>query len=136
MTNPPLLQGCSQSAGKGHNRLPGQQEGGWAPRPCPECLKLFEPKVRNQLFCTPQHNAAWNNRATARGRVLTPLGMAARVTRNGTQGAPELREAGRVTRNAYNTLLRNYRDEDREAGRMPWAQYMLLRLKLGYEPLR
>lgn len=58
----------------GHNRLPGQQEGGWPVRHCPECMKPFEPKVVNQLFCQPAHNADWNNRATKRGRVLTPLG--------------------------------------------------------------
>lgn len=131
MTKPPLLQGCSQ---KGHNRLPGQQEGGWAPRSCPECMKLFEPKVPNQLFCCPQHNAAWNNRATARGRVLTPLSITARITRNGTQGTPEKREAGRRASNRHNQLIREYRDEDRAAGRMEWTDYTIWRIKLGLDP--
>ena len=132
----PLLQGCSQKPGKGHNRLPGQQEGGWPPRPCPECMRLFEPKVRNQLFCSAAHNTAWNNRATARGRVLTPLGMVARITRNGTRGTPEAREAGREASNAHNALIQRYRDEDRDAGRMDWADYTIRRFKLGFEPLK
>lgn len=132
MAKKPLLQGCSQ---KGHNRMPGQQHGGWAPRPCPECLKLFEPKVRNQLFCSTAHNTAWNNRATKRGRVLTPLAIAARITRNGTRGKPELREAGRQASNYYNLLIQNYRDEDRAAGRMPWPEYMMRRLNIGFDPL-
>lgn len=127
----PLLQGGSQM---GHNRLPGQNAGGWPPRPCPECMKLFEPKVANQLFCTPQHNAAWNNRATKRGRVLVPLGMAARLSRNGTQGKPEEREAGRRASNRYNILIREHRDEDRAAGRMEWLAYTLWRIKLGLDP--
>lgn len=128
----PLLQGCSQ---KGHNRLPGQQEGGWAARPCPECLKLFEPKVRNQLFCCPQHNTAWNNRATTRGRVLTQLSIVARVTRNGSRGTEEARKAGRQASNLHNQLIQRYRDEDRAAGRMEWPEYMMRRFKIGFDPL-
>jgi hypothetical protein len=136
MTKAPLLQGGSQM---GHNRLPGQNEGGWAPRPCPECLRPFEPKVFNQLFCCPAHNADWNNRATARGRKLTPLSIVARVTRNGTRGTPEAREAGRAASNAHNQLIQRYRDEDRAAnqgkGRMEWPEYMARRIHLGFDPL-
>lgn len=98
-------------------------------------MKLFEPKVANQLFCCPAHNAAWNNRATARGRKLTTLSIVARITRNGTRGKPELREAGRRASNAHNALIRTYRDEDRAAGRMDWPEYMLRRLALGFDPL-
>jgi hypothetical protein len=131
-----LLQGCSQ---KGHNRIPGQQAGDWSPRPCPECMQLFEPKVVNQLFCKPEHNAAWNNRATKRGRVLTPLSIVARVTRNGTRGTPEAREAGRVASSQHNTLIQRYRDEDRAAnegkGRMEWPAFMILRIRQGFDPL-
>lgn len=132
MAKQPLLQGCSQ---RGHNRLPGQQEGGWAPRPCPECAKLFEPNVVNQLFCTSAHTTAWNNRATARGRVLTPLSIVARVTRNGTRGTPEARAAGREASHLHNQLIQRYRDEDRKAGRMEWPEYMARRLRLGFDPL-
>lgn len=132
----PLLQGCSQM---GHNRLPGQQEGGWPVRQCPECMKPFEPKVVNQLFCKPAHNADWNNRATKRGRVLTPLGMVARITRNGTRGTPEAREAGKTASSYYATLVQRYRDEDRAAndgrGRMEWPAFMILRILTGFDPL-
>lgn len=128
----PLLQGCSR---KGHNRLPGQQEGGWAPRPCPECLKLFEPNVHNQLFCTPAHNTAWNNRSTARGRALTPLSMVASITRNGTRGTPDAREAGRAACRAHHALIQKHRDEDRAAGRMEWPEYLNRRFAIGYDPL-
>ena len=132
----PLLQGGSQIAQKGHNRLPGQNEGGWAPRPCPECRggKLFEPKVANQLFCCPQHNVAWNNRATARGRVLTPFALVARMTRNGSSGKPAAREAGRKASAIQDRLIARYRDEDRKAGRMAWPEYIDRRLRLGLEP--
>ncbi|MEG3177018.1 hypothetical protein U1872_12320 [Sphingomonas sp. RB3P16] len=127
-----LLQGCSQ---KGDNRMPGQQAGDWPPRHCPECMRLFEPKVSNQLFCKPEHNADWNNRATKRGRVLTPLSIVARVTRNGTRGTPEAREAGRVASSHHNALIQRYRDEDREAGRMEWPAFMILRVRQGFDPL-
>ena len=127
-----LLQGCSQ---KGHNRMPGQQAGDWTPRPCPECMRLFEPTVVNQLFCMPEHTTAWNNRATKRGRVLTPLSIVSRVTRNGTRGTVEAREAGRQASSQHNALIQRYRDEDREAGRMEWPAFMILRFKQGFDPL-
>ncbi len=132
MPKAPLLQGCSQM---GHNRLPGQQEGGWPVRHCPECMKPFEPKVVNQLFCKPAHNVDWNNRATKRGRVLTPLGMVARITRNGTRGTPTEREAGRVASSHHAALIQRYRNEDREEGRMEWPAFMILRILTGFDPL-
>ncbi|PZO77136.1 MAG: hypothetical protein DI640_01355 [Sphingomonas taxi] len=113
----------------------GQQAGGWPVRECPECRKPFEPKVANQLFCTPAHNTDWNNRATKRGRVLTPLGMVARITRNGTRGTPEAREAGRVASSHHAALIQRYRDEDREADRMEWPAFMILRILTGFDPL-
>lgn len=132
---PPSLQGGSQIAHKGHNRLPGQNAGGWAPRPCPECMKPFEPKVVNQLFCTPEHNTIFTNRGTKRGRKLTPLSIVARVTRNGTRGTAEERAAGREASCAHNRLIQRYRDEDRDAGRMPWPEYMIRRMRAGFDPL-
>lgn len=127
-----LLQGCSQ---KGDNRIPGQQTGEWPPRLCPECMRLFEAKVVNQLFCKPEHNTDWNNRATKRGRVLTPLAMVARITRNGSRGTPEAREAGKRASSQYNALVQRYRDEDRDAKRMEWAAYIILRYDQGFDPL-
>lgn len=118
----------------GHNRLPGQNVGGWKPRECPECRKVFEPKVVNQLFCCSAHNTAWNNRATARGRVLTPISMVAYITRNGTRGkTEEQREAGKKAARQHHYLIQRYRDEDRAAGRMEWADYMILRVKYGFD---
>lgn len=130
MTKRPLLQGSPQP---GHNRLPGQQAGGWPPRTCPECGRLFEPNRANQLFCTPQHNADWNNRATARGRVLTPWSMVARITRDGTRGSPEDRAVGKRAAAEARKLIQTYRDEDRAAGRMKWADYLILRLRFGLD---
>lgn len=98
-------------------------------------MKPFEPKVRNQLFCMPAHNAAWNNRATARGRVLTPLSIVARITRNGTRGSEEARKAGRDASNLHNQLIQRYRDEDRAAGRMEWPEFMARRFRIGFDPL-
>ncbi len=130
----PSLQGCSPI---GHNRLPGHQAGGWPPRECPECRKLFEPDRANQLFCCSEHNTAWANRATVRGRVLTPFSMVARITRDGTRGTPEEREIGKRAARKARELIQKHRDEDKAAGRMPWARYMILRVELGlYEELR
>ncbi|WP_109808389.1 hypothetical protein [Sphingosinithalassobacter portus] len=98
-------------------------------------MKPFEPNRANQLFCTPAHNTAWNNRATTRGRVLTPLSIVARITRNGTRGTSEARKAGREASNHHNTLIQRYRDEYRAAGRMEWPEYMRRRFAAGFDPL-
>lgn len=131
-----LQDGSPGAPARGHNRLPGQNAGDWKPRPCPECpgQRLFEPKVANQLFCCPAHNAAWNNRATARGRVLTSIDMAAYITRNGTRGPADQREAGKRAGRDRHRLIQRWRDEDAEAGRMPHPEYMARRYDLGLEP--
>lgn len=94
-------------------------------------MKLFEPNRRNQLFCTSEHNAAWSNRQTVRGRVLTSFSITAYVTRNGTRGTPEAREAGKRAARKKHQLIQQFRDEDRKAGRMEWPTYMELRVRLG-----
>jgi hypothetical protein len=126
-----LLQGCPPP---GHNRTPGQQAGGWPPRICPECTKLFEPNRANQLFCSAQHNTDWNNRATARGRVLTPYSMVARITRDGSRGTPEQRAVGKQAAQSHRKLIQRFRNEDRDAGRMAWPDYLILRIQLGFDP--
>ena len=100
--------------------------------PCPECMALFVPTQPGQLFCSGAHRAAWNNRATVRGRVLTPLAIVARLTRNGTRGD---RQTGQSAGHHANTLILRWRDEDREAGRMPWEDYLARRYRLGFDPL-
>ncbi len=52
-------------------------------RKCPECGQAFKPAQWRQLFCSPKHKSEFHNRQTVRGRVLTPLVMAARQTRGG-----------------------------------------------------
>ena len=128
MTDDPALRACPDI---GHNRTPGQQVGGWAPRTCPECGGPFEPNRHNQLFCRPQHKRDWENRATVRGKVLTPLSLVARVTRNGTRGSAEDRAIGKKASNAHNRLIQQYRDEDRAAGRMGWAEFLRARVRHG-----
>lgn len=102
---------------------------------CPECQQRFKRTHPLQLFCTPRHRDRWNNRAAIRGRVLTPLQMVARVTRNGTRGSPADREAGRRANSQLNYLINRYRDEDAQAQRMPWPAYMVLRYATGFDPL-
>jgi hypothetical protein len=128
MKRAPALRACPA---EGHNRTPGQQIGGWAPRTCPECAKLFEPNRRNQLFCSTAHKAAWENRATVRGKVLTPLAAVARMTRNGTRGSDEMRAIGRRASNQQNRLIQQWRDEDRAVGRMDAGEFLRLRVKFG-----
>jgi hypothetical protein len=65
----------------------------------------------------------------------TPLSIVARVTRNGTRGTPEAREAGRVASSHHNTLIQRYRDDDREANRMEWPAFMILRVRQGFDLL-
>lgn len=102
---------------------------------CPECLQRFRRTHALQLFCTPRHRDRWNNRAAIRGRVLTPLQMVARITRNGTRGTPADREACRRASSQLNYLINRYRDEDAQAQRMSWPAYMALRYAGGFDPL-
>jgi hypothetical protein len=88
-----------------------------------------------QLADRPEASAAdrrnWENRATVRGKVLTPLAAVARMTRNGTRGADDLRDIGRRASNRQNQLIREWRDEDRAAGRMDAGEFLRVRLKFG-----
>ena len=104
----------------------------YPPRECPECGISFTPLDQRQLFCSPEHRTAWSNRATVRGRVLTPYAMAARQTRNGTRGdKPTGKRAAQISHD----LMQRYRDEDREAGRMDAVRFAALRIKHGFEPI-
>jgi hypothetical protein len=102
---------------------------------CPECQQRFARTHPLQIFCTPRHRDRWNNRAAVRGRVLTPLQMVARITRNGTRGSAADREAGKRASSQLNYLINRYRDEDAQAQRMAWPAYMALRYATGFDPL-
>jgi hypothetical protein len=97
---------------------------------CPECGAAFQRAQWRQLFCSPSHKADFHNRATARGRVLTPLVMAARQTRGGSRGDTE---TGRAARADADFLIQRWTVEDREAGRMSMVDYVALRRRLGFE---
>lgn len=104
----------------------------YPPRQCPECGATFRPQDQRQLFCTKEHRTAWNNRATVRGRVVTPYALAARQTRDGTRGD---KQTGKRAAQIRNELMQRYRDEDREAGRMDAVAFVALRFKHGFEPI-
>ncbi len=99
---------------------------------CPECRQAFARRHPGQLFCTAAHRDAWNNRAAVRGRVLTPLVIVARVTRNGTRGD---RVTGARAASELATIVQHYRDEDRAAGRMDHPEYLARRYRAGFDPL-
>ena len=100
--------------------------------PCPECLASFAPAHPLQLFCSPAHRDAWNNRYTVRGRVLTPLAIVARLTRDGTRGD---KQTGRRAAVEQAILIQRWRDDDRAAGRMEWPEYLRRRYAIGFDPL-
>ncbi len=104
---------------------------------CPECQQRYTRSHPNQLFCSTPHRDSWNNRAAVRGRVLTPLQMVARITRNGTRGSPAERATGRQASSQLNYLIARYRDEDAKAKppRMAWPAYLALRYASGFDPL-
>ena len=99
---------------------------------CPECLREFVPTQPTQLFCTPAHRVAWGNRMTVRGRVATPLLIAARLTRGGSRG--DHIYGARATRES-DALIRHYRAEDAADGRMGVLEYVRRRYLLGFDPL-
>lgn len=99
---------------------------------CPECLTRFPRKHPGQLFCSAAHRDAWNNRATVRGRVLTPLAIVERVTRGGSRGDTQ---TGKRARQQKDALIQRWIEEDRAAGRMTWPDYMARRYAIGFDPL-
>ncbi|MFN3585776.1 hypothetical protein [Phenylobacterium sp.] len=96
---------------------------------CPECGVAFAPSHHRQLFCTPAHKAAYNNRQVSRGFTpffLAQVWQAARARRD-----PESRE---VAREAFALLCRAARDanaDDREAGRADPVRVFLQRRAAG-----
>lgn len=96
---------------------------------CPECAQPFRPVHSRQLFCSPEHKATFHNRATVRGRALTPVVMAARITRDGTRGDMV---TGKRARQESRQMIDTWAREDREAGRMDMVAYMKARLLIGY----
>lgn len=99
---------------------------------CPECMTAFDLKHPNQLFCSAAHRDTWKNRASVRGRVLTPLAMVSRVTRFGGRGDADTGK--RASRDAH-ALMQRWIEEDREAGRMSQPEYLRRRYRVGFEPL-
>lgn len=94
-------------------------------RRCPECLtETKAPKT----FCSPEHKAAYHNRQTVRGRVLTPLRMASRITRGGTRRDIEI---GKQARAQDERLVQRWIEEDRAAGRMAADDYLRQSIALG-----
>lgn len=82
---------------------------------CPECR---EPVKAGSTFCSPAHKSAFHNRSSARGRVVIPLLMCARMQRNrkGTSAPKAWTEA--------RTLLDQYAAEDKAAGRISMVDYV------------
>ncbi|MBD8677955.1 hypothetical protein IFT55_05800 [Sphingomonas sp. CFBP 13720] len=95
-------------------------------------MSPFARRHPGQLFCTVAHRDAWNGRAAVRGRVLTPLAIVARVTRNGTRGD---RKTGARAASEAATLIQQWRDDDRAAGRMSHPEYLARRYRVGFDPL-
>lgn len=95
-------------------------------------MLAFKPHQSNQLFCSVKHRNAWNARADVRGRVLTPLALVVRLTRQGTRGDKEI---GHRATHEHNLLIQRWADEDRAAGRMPHDQYLRRRYRCGFDPI-
>lgn len=98
--------------------------------PCPECGASFARTAPRQMFCSPAHKATFHNRQTVRGRVLTPLSIADRITRGGSRGD---KVTGRAARGDAQKLMDRWAADDREAGRMNMTEYVRRRKALGYE---
>ena len=102
---------------------------------CPECkpaVRAFVRRHPGQLFCTTAHRDAWNDRAAKRGKVLAPLAIVARLTRNGTRLD---RETGARAASDQHSLITRWRDEDAAAGRMSHTEYLARRYRAGFDPL-
>lgn len=97
-------------------------------RCCSECGGEFIAAAYNQMFCTRDHKRAFHKRQEARGAVLTPLAMAARITRDGTAGD---KATGKKARSDSRALIAMWAAEDRTAGRMSMVDYVAARYRIG-----
>ncbi|MBV8971894.1 MAG: hypothetical protein JO290_06340 [Sphingomonadaceae bacterium] len=77
----------------------------------------------------PKAAGSWCD-VLVRGRQLTPLIMADRMTRGGSRGD---KATGRQARLDMQRLVARFAREDAAAGRMPMTEYLRDRLRLGYE---
>lgn len=100
-------------------------------RRCPECLVAVEASQASggrNMFCCSRHRVEHANRMTVRGRRLTALAMASRLTRGGSR---RNKGAGKSARRIADKLLDRWNAEDRAAGRMPADEYHALRGRTG-----
>ena len=102
---------------------------GYVGMKCPECGQPFAPVHPNQMFCSTPHRKDFLNRQTVRGAVLTPLVMAARITRGGSRN--DIGTGVRARQDAEH-LINKWVDEDRKAGRMSMVDYVALRYRKGF----
>lgn len=97
---------------------------------CPECGQAYALKHPNQMFCCTPHRKAFLNRQTVRGAVLTPLVMAARISRGGSRGD---KGTGQRARRDAERLIAKWIAEDRTAGRVSMVGYVALCYRRGFE---
>jgi hypothetical protein len=81
------------------------------------------------MFCCQPHRKDFLNRQTVRGAKLTPLVMAARITRGGSQGDTI---TGKRARQEAELLIGRWVTEDRKAGRMSMVDYVALCFRKGF----
>lgn len=132
---PPVLDDAPARGHNGGPVDPPDNRPRFAPRACPECMAVFTPRQANALFCCPAHKRAWNNRWTVRGSQLAQYAATARITRDGSRGSEEDRATGKRAAAIHRRLIQRFRDEDRDAGRMPLPRFMARRLTIMDEPL-
>ncbi len=115
----------------GPARKPAESQNASQGDTCPECGSVYARIHPNQMFCTPVHSKAFNNRLLKRGQSLTPLSMAARITRGGWCGDTA---TGIKARQMAEQLIARYVAEDKAAGRMRMDHYVALRIRKGFTP--
>ncbi len=96
---------------------------------CPECggdVWLTGPRP---VFCSKACRKASHYREVLRGRQLLNLAMAARATRDGSRGD---RETGAYAAREARSLMQQWADEDRAAGRMSAVELVALRRRMGH----
>jgi hypothetical protein len=95
---------------------------------CSECQKKFTMTSR-KMFCSTEHQVAYNNRQLTRGQAMATLAQA--WWGHGSSKDKAFKMTAKEAYSQLATLARKYNAEDKDAGRMSATEVLVRRRAKG-----